>query len=582
MSADTDLAFTEELQKDFLEETTFLLDQCEESYLKLDAEDSRAEELGKIFRLAHSMKGAGACVGFLDLSGFAHIVEDCLSMLRVHTELVSPEVITLLLKAGDAFKVRVKMLKEKSAAAWDISALSAEVKAMTEQLIAQINASSPVPVMATGKSQLAETPPAVKASAIEIPLAERANPGPSSNRPQSGSVKVDTDRIDAVLDCVGELVVLKSQLMNETQEYSHNLKLNALVSLMEKSIRDLQDKALGMRMTPLKSLFLKTQRIVRDLSVKLGKPVEFEMIGEDTEIDRTMVELLSDPLMHIARNALDHGIEKAESRAEKGKNARGSIRLSAQQQGGRIVVKITDDGAGIDRQRIFNKALEKGLVPSGTNIDSVEQQRIYQFIFAPGFSTAEFVSDVSGRGVGMDVVKTNIEKLRGTVEIETHPGRGTSFVISIPLTTSITDGMQVVSSGQHYILPLDGISELVDFKSEATTEMHTGGEVLNVRGKLMPLFDLERILGGVSDSPPIYASGLADDQNTTIVVVESAKGPRALRVGAVIGQVQVVLKTLGDYFPASRGIAGAAILGDGKVALVLDIDNLKMETEKSA
>jgi two-component system chemotaxis sensor kinase CheA len=591
MSIDNDQAFIEEIQRDFLEETTFLLEQCEESYLKLEKPENRAEELGKIFRLAHSMKGAGASVGFLDLSAFAHVVEDCLTILRVTPELVSSDIISLLLRSGDAFKIRVKMLKEKSTEPWDVRALTEEVKAATLALggagIATKEAPAPLvtpvtpssapaaavtPVAASSASPAPAAPPADDHAAPASGGAQSSAPRPGQK--QSSSVKVDTDRIDAVLDMVGELVVLKSQLTTETEAYRSNLRLNGLVSLIEKSIRDLQDKALGMRMTPLKSLFLKTQRVVRDLSVKLNKPVDFQMQGEDTEIDRTMVELLGDPLMHIARNALDHGIEKADRRQQAGKPPAGKITLIAQQMGGRVVVKISDDGGGIDREKILKKALEKGLVPQDRTPESISDQEVYQLIFAPGFSTAETVSDVSGRGVGMDVVKTNVEKLKGTIEIKTRLGQGSTFEISLPLTTSITDGMQVQAAGQPFILPLDGIRELVDFNESATTQMHDGNEVLNVRGKLLPIIDLDMALG--------YASERVSGAEKTIVVVEGNRGIRAIRVDAVLGQVQVVLKTLGDYFSASRGIAGAAIMGDGKVALVLDIDNIESKESRAA
>lgn len=555
--SETDQSFIEEIQRDFLDETSFLLEQCEESYLKLDRPENRSEELGKIFRLAHSMKGAGASVGFIDLAEFAHVVEDCLTILRTRPELVTAEVISLLLKSGDAFRIRIQMLREKSQELWDVSALKQEFKEMNSRLGGD--------GLATCAPPTSQVPPMTKTTAETSDSGSRQQ----QQKASASSVKVDTDRIDAVLDMVGELVVLKSQLINETNIYQSNLKLGTLVALMEKSIRELQDKSLGMRMTPLKSLFLKTQRVVRDLSVKLGKPVEFEMSGEDTEIDRTMVELLADPLMHLARNALDHGVEKPSIRKSKGKSEEGRICLTARQLGGRIQVTIEDDGGGVDHARILKKAFEKGLVSPERKPESFEPREIYQFMFAPGFSTAEVVSDVSGRGVGMDVVKTNVEKLKGTIDIHSAAGKGTSFVISIPLTTSITDGMQVRSAGQPYILPLEGIRELVDLDSEALTETHGGGKILNVRGKLLPVLELDRLLG-FADSRKV---GL--EAQSTIVVVECGGELFAIQVEAILGQVQVVLKALGEYFSASRGVAGAAIMGDGKVALVLDVANLQ-------
>lgn len=392
-------------------------------------------------------------------------------------------------------------------------------------------------------------------------------------KPQTNSVKVDTERIDAVLDMVGELVVLKSQLINETKEYQHNIKLSALVSLIEKSIRDLQDKSLGMRMTPLKGLFLKTQRVVRDLSVKLNKPVDFEMSGDDTEIDRNMVEVLGDPLMHIARNALDHGIEKPESRRDAGKPSKGTIRLVAQQLGSRIIVTISDDGAGISREKVYSKAVEKGLISADRKIETMGSQEIFQLLFEPGFSTAENVSEISGRGVGMDVVKSNIERLRGNIEIKTEEGKGTTFVITVPLTTSITEGMLVQVAHQLYILPLDGIRELVNLTDEALTTMPSGEQVVNVRDRLLPVMDLNLVLSRDQNSQALYQKKETD----TIVVTEASSGLVALRVQKILGQVQVVLKSLSEFFPSTGGVAGAAILGDGKVALVLDVDEINKQ-----
>ena len=398
------------------------------------------------------------------------------------------------------------------------------------------------------------------------------------NKSSSNSVKIDVERIDAVLNMVGELVVLKSQLLNETREYHTNLKLSSLVTLFEKSIRELQDKSLGMRMTPLKSLFLKTQRVARDLSVKLNKPVEFLMSGEDTEIDRSMVEILGDPLLHIVRNALDHGIEKIDQRKTLGKKIAGTISLTAQQLGSRIIVTISDDGSGLSRDRIAKKALEKGLIPESKNIAELSNNEIYNLIFSPGFSTVEQVSEISGRGVGMDIVKTNIEKLRGSIDIKTEEGKGTVFKISIPLTTSITDGMLVKIANHLYILPLDGIRELVNFSSDSVTHMHTGRDVLNVRGKLLPILNLNQVLNcDLGSSMHSY-----NTENDTIVVVDGQRGLIALRVNGILGQVQVVLKSLSEYFSLSQGVAGAAILGDGKVALVIDVDNLKLDEELSA
>ncbi len=568
MTTENDKLFMEELQRDFLDEATFLVEQCEESYLKLEQPENRREELSKIFRLAHSMKGAGASVGYADLSHFAHGIEDCLSILRVNIELVNSDIISLLLRAGDALKARIKMLKEKSVEQWIVDDLMAELKITTRRLGGNTAQEKEMPVVSLADGVKTNSPETTEENKKKSVIANRAH---------SNSVKVDIDRIDSILNMVGELVVTKSQLINETRDNVSNLKLNDLVSHLDKSIRDLQEKSLGMRMTPLKNLFLKVQRIIRDLSIKLNKPVVFEMSGEETEIDRTMIELLSDPLMHIVRNALDHGIETSELRKSASKTLNGTIKLTARQTGSRVIVKISDDGAGIFREKIIKKAIEKGLIKDRKNSERFTDEEVYQYIFAPGFSTAECVSDVSGRGVGMDVVKTNIEQLRGTIGINSEFGKGTTFTISVPLTTSVTDGMQVISAGHDYVVPLDRIRELINSENEVKTQISPDQVMISVRGKILPLIDLAKLLRNAhSFSDPLIDQQDTDDQST-VLVVESNKGLVALRLHSVVGQVQVVLKPLGDYFSTCSAISGAAILGDGKVALVLDVDNLDQQ-----
>lgn len=290
MDTENDKIFMEELQRDFLDEASFLVEQCEESYLKLEKPENRREELSKIFRLAHSLKGAGSSVGFSDLSRFAHGIEDCLTILRVNPELVDADIISLLLRAGDAIKIRITMLKEKSTELWGVEELYKEIKVLIGKL-----SGKPLNVEKAVALPLSEVlPPTKGVTEDSVPEDAKKKAGlAAAIKSHTNSVKVDTDRIDSVLNMVGELVVIKSQLMNETRQSQQTTsKMTDLVSHLDKSIRDLQERALGMRMTPLKNLFLKTQRITRDLSLKLNKPVNFEMAGEETEIDRNMIELL--------------------------------------------------------------------------------------------------------------------------------------------------------------------------------------------------------------------------------------------------------------------------------------------------
>ncbi len=577
MSEDQD--FLRELQKEFLDELQFLLEACEESYLKIENPDVRVEELAKIFRLAHSIKGAGAAVGFSDLAAFAHVVEDCLAILRSHPQLVDTATISILLKCGDAIKNRIDDLRGENPPAWDVEDLKAEVVAFNQALekrkadLAAHPEDDGPPTPSTSLAEGANIPSVLGIQAtVEEPPVPKEPDHHSSHRLESSTIKVDASRVESLLNIVGELVVLKSQILNEAFKQTGNSRLNTVVTLLDKAIRELQDRTLGMRMTPLKSLFLKTQRVARDLSVRLKKPIDMVLEGEDIEIDRTMVEQLSDPLVHLVRNCIDHGIETPEKRRQKGKKDRGLITLSAQQVGGRVVIRITDDGAGIDRDRVAAKAKQTGLLGPEVDAAALPDAKIFELLFAPGFSTAEKVTDISGRGVGMNVVKENLEALKGRIDVESTFGQGSSFRISVPLTTAITDGMLVSVDGHIYILPMDGIRELVDLKDSGLVKMHSGEQVLNIRGKFFPLFRLADRLRSTYHGRP---SGVAHDATKDMVVLyQHETGQVALEVDAVLGQTQVVMKPLGQSIRDSEGIAGAAILGNGKVALLLDVDGM--------
>jgi two-component system chemotaxis sensor kinase CheA len=577
--------FIEQLKKEFLDEVTYLLEQCEEAYLKLDNPAHRVEELSNIFRVAHSIKGSGAVVGFDDLAGFAHVVEDCLTLLRGNPDLVNSEIISLLLQSGDAFKIRVSMLKVKSTEEWVIAPLKTQIENMNARLrgapVPESKSESPTEKPAEAEMHFDEVHPVAPVQhAHHDDHAQTATPVGQA-KVQSVSVKVDPVRIEAVLDLVGELVVIKSQLLQEMQKSEvSNLRENEVISLLDKTVRELQDKTLSMRMTSLKPLFLKVQRTVRDVAIKLNKPVDFEMHGEDIEIDRTMIELLSDPLIHIVRNAVDHGIEKEDVRKERGKTDKGFVHITAKQSGGRIVVEIRDNGGGISKEKVKAKAIRQGLIKDS---QVLTDQEVYDLIFSPGFSTAETVTDVSGRGVGLDVVKSNIHKLKGTIEIESVLNQGSLFRISLPLTTAITEGIVVFINQVRYVIPMDSISELLRIEDHTIAKIDSLHECLTVRGKVLPLIRMNKIMNSASAIQrlnlvkgdfSVNAEEGMSNRNGTVVIVDHMGMFVALTVDGVIGQNQVVVKPLGTNINTTNGVAGAAIMGDGKIALVLDIDGL--------
>jgi two-component system chemotaxis sensor kinase CheA len=620
--------FLEELKRDFLNEALFMMEQYEESMLALESSQEPQEHIGRIFRVAHSIKGGAAAVGFEDLSHFAHKAEDLLSILRIYPEKINTEIITLFLSVGDQFKLRLTQLQARSTNLWDVAALEMQLMhwigvfqetesaattspgcevpttpasvaepVLTEdvtnyellaELEAQIKASeeaaqpaveaAPVEVTPIGATPIVATQPSAEKPKI-APAAE----GQKKPAAENTILKVDSMRVDAVLDVVGEIVVLKNQLLHsDAVSHGENQRLNFIVDQLDKSIRDLYEKTLGIRMTPLRSLFMKLQRTVRDVSVKLQKPVDLQLMGEETEVDRSVFELLGDPLMHMARNAMDHGIENKEERKQSGKPEMAKLIISAKQVGASVIIEISEDGRGIHRDKVLKKALEKNLIPSHIKPEDMSDEQVYNLLFAPGFSTAEKVTDLSGRGVGLDVVKSNIEKAKGQVRIKSNPGKGSTFEIVIPLTTSITDGIVVAILGQRYMIPIHSIREIVQFSDNEVTHVANIGRVLKIRNKLTPVIDIQSTLQKLAfiESEKTITRQRNSEQKTYIVL-ESTHGLSALPVDEVIGQSQVVAKPLQVGHPVPE-FSGAATLGDGRTILILEPNTLSQQTKESA
>lgn len=405
----------------------------------------------------------------------------------------------------------------------------------------------------------------------------------SANAPKAGStnakansvIKVDTGRVDSVLDAVGELVVLKNQLVHDDAVTSGlNLRLEGIVDQLDKAVRELYEKTLSIRMTPLRSLFVKIQRIVRDVSLSLDKPVDLQLIGDETEVDRTVFELLGDPLVHLVRNSMDHGVEPAALRKERSKPATAKVVVSAKQSGGNVIIEISDDGGGINREKVLNKAIERGFVPHGVDPATIPDEQVFQYILQPGFSTADKISDLSGRGVGLDVVKSNLEKINGKISITSKWGVGTTFRMTIPLSTAITDGIIVGLGGSRFILPIHNIREIVRVQPKDYTEITGSGKIANVRGALIPVLDMTNTLGNLealtSESWVKRGDSLSSRrEESMLVIVETARGEVALPVDDVLGQAQVVVKPIVTGLDIPE-VAGAAILGDGKTVLILE------------
>lgn len=443
--------------------------------------------------------------------------------------------------------------------------------------------------VAPAPAAVEEKPAPVLKVVPSAPQAQASGGGAGSNnsngnktnaaKAANSTIKVDTGRVDSVLDAVGELVVLKNQLVHdETVRSGVNLRLEAIVDQLDKAVRELYEKTLSIRMTPLKSMFIKIQRIVRDVSISLDKPVDLQLIGEETEVERTVFELLGDPLVHLVRNSMDHGVEKKEVRLQRGKPATAKVTVSAKQSGGNVTIDITDDGGGINREKVLNKAIERGFVPAGVDPATIPDEQVFQYIFQPGFSTADKISDLSGRGVGLDVVKSNLDKINGKINIYSKAGQGSTFRLTIPLSTAITDGIIVALDGARYILPIHSIREIVRVLPKDYTNISGAGKVASIRGHLLPVIDVSKTLGSIN-----WALNKRDEQltqrrdkslsarreETMLVIIESMTGQMAFPVDDVLGQAQVVVKpiTTGQDIPE---VAGAAILGDGRTVLILE------------
>lgn len=407
--------------------------------------------------------------------------------------------------------------------------------------------------------------PTPAATPIKKPAAQRKETPKKEARSESASIRVGTDKVDSLINMVGELVITQSMLGELGRDFSID-KLPRLLEGLEQlsnHTRELQESVMRIRMLPISFAFSRFPRLVHDLGKSLNKKIELELLGEQTELDKTVMERIGDPLVHLVRNSLDHGIESPEVRVAAGKSEMGKITLNAYHQGGNIVIQIIDDGAGLNKERILGKAIENGLVSEN---DQLSDEQIYDLIFRPGFSTASEITDVSGRGVGMDVVRRNINDLNGSVEVESTPGEGSVFTIRLPLTLAILDG-QLIRVGEHvYIFPLVSIVESIQSYDQMIHRVSTGCDVLRLRDEYVPIVRLWDIFNIKPDSEAL--------EDGLLVVVEGDNMKVAVLVDDLLAQQQVVIKSLQDNYRSVEGVSGATILGDGTVSLILDIGGL--------
>ncbi len=564
--------FERELKIGFLEEAETAVQDVEQCFLALEKNSGDMENLNKIFRLAHNLKGSSKAVGFDDFGAFTHRFESFILRVKNGELQATPKVVSLLLRANDHVMVMIRGLKENLDAKFDSQALIdemvnfAEVGGLAEPQIQtqeKVSAVSSEPVNTVGSESVipsAETAPAVSLAPAEVQYeapAKKETKAAPKTASSDESIRVSIGKIEKLINFVGEMVILQA-VMREQAGLSESLLLKKTVQQLGKVSKEIQDISMSLRMVPVKPTFQKMQRIVRDTSAALNKEINMVLIGEDTELDKTVLELINDPLVHLIRNSIDHGVEKAEIRLERGKNPVGQVTLSAEQRAGKLVLQVKDDGGGLDAEKLKSIAIKKGILSPTAQLTEKEA---WNLIFAPGFSTKEQVTDVSGRGVGMDVVKTNIAELGGEIHIESELGKGTTFLIYLPLSMSIIDAMVIKYSEHRFVLPLSHVFETIRPENEQIQDNTNLGQTLLLRGENMPIVRLGDFFGIPSSTP-------ATDM--IAMVIKSTAHPFAMLVDDIVGQFQVVLKPLSPELEGVKGITGTTILGDGRPALIIE------------
>jgi two-component system chemotaxis sensor kinase CheA len=576
----------ESLLRDFITEGLEYIGEIEVNILNLEQEPENKDYINAIFRPFHSVKGVASFLNLDAIRTLAHDLETLLDKARNEALPVTPELIDLILDGSDTLKAMIGQLRDEmegreATDVIDTSDLVRRIKLAEqgaempkqpkklgtilveegiineEELQDALDRSQIPPPRKLGQTLISEG----MASPKDVSRALRKQ---AQQVTDSNTIRVDIKKLDDLIDMVGELVITQSMIrQSDTLQALGDRKLVRDISQLASITSELQRSSTVLRMIPIKQTFQRMSRLVRDLSKNSGKLINVVTVGEDTEIDRNMVEEIYNPLVHMIRNAVDHGMEMPEERIQAGKPERGTIKLKAFHRGGNIVIEISDDGRGLNREKIREKAIKNGLISPS---DALTDQEVNRLILLPGFSTAEKVTDISGRGVGMDVVKQAVEKLRGKMDIQSAEGKGTTFVTGFPLTMAIIDGMIVKVGNERYILPTVAIRQLIRPDRTAYNCIVGEAETINVMGRLLPLVRLHRLF----DIEPVHAN----PWEATLVVMEGEKRSKCLLVDEILGKEEVVIKNLGESLKRIKGVSGGAILGDGNVGLILDPEGL--------
>ena len=578
----------------FFDEAIEHLTNMEALLLDIDMTAADDEQLNAIFRAAHSIKGGAAAFDFKDMTELTHEMETVFDRVRKGSLPLSNELVNVFLASGDTLCAMVAVRKGEGpeVPVADVLALCERLKVFLVDAAPAPDAVADAPVAATTAiSKVAAVVPirsdedfgffvdpatlpanaaanvaASVAAATPKAVATRHDE-PAAARPaasDASSIRVSVHKVDELINLVGELVITQAMLAQTASNADpivHEKLLDGLAQL-QRNTRDLQESAMSIRMLPMSFVFGRFPRVVRDVAAKLGKDIDLVLVGENTELDKGLIERIVDPLTHLVRNSVDHGIETPAQRVAKGKSPKGTITLSAFHRGGNIMVEVTDDGAGMDRARLLTKARERGMNVS----DAMSDQEVFGLIFEAGFSTAEKITDVSGRGVGMDVVRRNIRAMGGSVEIDSALGAGSRISIRLPLTLAILDGMSVGVGNEVFIIPLTHITESLQPSRDALKTIAGHGRVVQVRGDYLPVLVLHEAFN--------LKEAVTDFDRGIMVVLESEGTKTALFVDELLGQHQVVIKSLETNYRKVHGVSGATIMGDGRVALILDVAGL--------
>ena len=558
-----ELADDPELLQEFLVETREHLAGVESGILSLEQDPGNAETLNAVFRCFHSIKGLAGFMGASAVQELAHVTEDLLDLARSGKLQFTEDIAELILKAADELN---RCLNK--ATGDDLAGIARCDADLLAAIAAAARQGSSAKESAPDEGRRDASPAGGDGAAVNnelepIPVVPATVSATPKNASESSVVRVETSKLEYLIDMVGELVIAESVVRNnEALKGSKDPLLPRNLTQLARVVREVQKTSMSMRMVAVGSLFRKMSRLTRDLARKSGKPIELVTIGDDVELDRSIVEDLADPLVHMIRNSVDHGLETVDERIAAGKPGKGTIRLSACHDAGDIVIELADDGRGMNAEKILAKARRVGLVAEG---ETPDEDTIFRLIFEAGFSTADKVTDLSGRGVGLDVVRKQIQKLRGRIAIRSAAGKGCTFVLRLPLTLAIIDGLVAGVGAQRFILPMFAVREMFSPKPGTFVTLQNKAEAALFREKLLPVVRLSRLFGTPEE----------DRDSGVLVVVEGRDQLYCIAVDQLIGKQEVVIKSLGSTFRDVPAISGGAILGDGRVGLIIDVNSLR-------